>query len=82
MRFNKPINLSSIIGQFEIYPGILFNNFSIYQQNIEKLVDDIFESHLGLSNIVSDDSSTLSVNFDKVSLFSAIRWTNFEGKPI
>lgn len=82
IRFENTPDISSIIGQFEIYPGIIFNNLSIYEQDIDKLVDDIFESHLGLSNIVSDDSSTLSFNFDQVNLFNGIRWTTFDGKPI
>jgi hypothetical protein len=82
VRFLNPIDLSSIRGQLEIYPGTLFNNVTIFEQDIERKVDDIFESHLGLSNIVAQDSSTLSVNFDEVNIFSDIKWTTFTGKPV
>lgn len=82
LRFTTPIALNSIIGQLEIYPGTLFNNLTIFEQDIEKKVDDIFESHFGLSNIVSQDSSTLSVNFDEVNIFDDILFTTFTGKPI
>jgi hypothetical protein len=82
LRFTTPIALNSIIGQLEIYSGTVFNNITIFEQDIEKKVDDIFESHLGLSNIVSQDSSTLSVNFDEVTIFDDILFTTFTGKPI
>jgi hypothetical protein len=82
LRFTTPISLNSIIGQLEIYSGTVFNNITIFEQDIEKKVDDIFESHLGLSNIVSQDSSTLSVNFDEVRIFDDILFTTFTGKPI
>lgn len=81
-RFANPIDLSSIRGQLEIYPGTVFNNVTIFEQDITGRVDDIFESHLGLSNIVAQDSSTLSVNFDEVNIFSDIVWTTFTGKPV
>lgn len=82
IRFENPISLSSIRGQLEIYPGTIFNNITVFEQNIEKRVDDIFESHLGLSNIVAQDSSTLAVNFDQVNIFSDISFNTFTGKPV
>ena len=54
----------------------------MFENDIEGKIDDIFESHLGLSNIVSEDSSTLALNFDELSLFSDVTWTTFDGKPI
>jgi hypothetical protein len=44
--------------------------------------DDIFESYLGLSNVVAQDSSTLGINSDGLDLFTDIRWSNFSGKPV
>jgi hypothetical protein len=82
IRFIEEIDLSNARGQFEIYPGFVVNNITMFEQNIEKKVDDIFESHLGLSNIVSQDSSTLALNFNELNLFSDITWTNFDGKPL
>lgn len=82
MRFVNAIDLSNIRGQFEIYPGTVFNNITMFEQSIEKKVDDIFESHLGLSNIVAQDSATLLLNFNELNLFSDISWTNFDGKPL
>lgn len=82
LRFEEPVSLNSIRGQLEIYSGTVFNNITIFEQDIEKKVDDIFESHFGLSNIVSQDSSTLSVNFDEVNIFDDILFTTFTGKPI
>lgn len=82
LRFENPVDLSSIRGQLEIYPGILFNNVTVFEQDIDRRVDDIFESHLGLSNIVAQDSSTLSVDFDEVNIFSDIKWTTFTGRPV
>jgi hypothetical protein len=75
-------NLSNIVGQFEISPGILIKNFTAYEIPIDKRVDDIFESHLGLSNIVAQDSSILSINSEGLNVFSDIRWTTFAGKPV
>jgi len=75
-------NLNNIVGQFEISPGILIKNFTAYEIPIDKRVDDIFESHLGLSNIVAQDSSTLSINSEGLNVFSDIRWTTFDGKPV
>lgn len=82
LRFENPVSLNSIRGQLEVYPGVLFNNVTVFEDSIYKRVDDIFESHLGLSNIVSDDSTTLAVNFDKVDVFSDIKWTTYSGKPL
>jgi hypothetical protein len=82
IQFLNPVDLSQKVGQFEIYPGILFNNLTVYEETINKKVDDIFESHLGLSNIVSDDTTTLLINSNELSLFSDIKWTNFSGKPV
>jgi hypothetical protein len=77
-----PQILNDALGQFEISPGILIKNFTSYENSIVKRVDDIFESHLGLSNIVAQDDSTLSINSEGLNVFSDIRWTNFSGKPV
>ena len=82
INFNAPADLSDVRGQFEIYPGFVVNNVTIFEQDIERKVDDIFESHLGLSNIVSEDSATLALNFDELNLFTDITWTTFGGKPL
>jgi hypothetical protein len=70
------------IGQLEFYPGIIFNNVTLYTQSIDTKVDDIFESYLGLSNVVAQDSSTLSINSDGLDLFNDVQWTIFSGKPV
>lgn len=75
-------NLNGIVGQFEISPGILIKNFTSYEIPIDKRVDDIFESHLGLSNVVAQDNSKLSINSEGLTVFSDIRWTTFAGKPV
>ena len=82
IRFENPVTLDAIRGQLEIYPGTLFNNITVFERSILRKVDDVFESHLGLSNIVAQDSSTLSVNFEEVSVYSDIKWTTFSGKPV
>lgn len=82
IEFDEPVDLSSVRGQFEIYPGFVVNNVTTFEQSIEKRVDDIFESHLGLSNIVCEDSATLALNFDELNLFTNISWTTFSGKPL
>jgi len=82
IRFENPIELDAIRGQLEMYPGTLFNNVTVFERSILRKVDDVFESHLGLSNIVAQDSSTLSVNFEEVSVYSDIKWTTFSGKPV
>ena len=46
------------------------------------IVDDIFESHLGLSNIVSQDETILSIDSDALDFYYDIKWTNFTGKPL
>jgi len=80
--FNTPLDYSNFIGQTEIYPGIILNNFGIYQSSIENKVDDIFESHLGLSNIVAQDESQLYINSDDVDLYTGFQWSFFSGKPV
>jgi hypothetical protein len=55
---------------------------TLYTQSIDTKVDDIFESHLGLSNVVAQDSSTLGINSDGLDIFTDIRWSNFSGKPV
>jgi hypothetical protein len=82
IKLKNPQNLGGIIGQFEINPGILVKNFTSYESSIEKRVDDIFESHLGLSNIVAQDNTTLSINSDSLNIFSGVRWTTFIGKTV
>lgn len=80
--FNNSIDFSNFIGQIEIHPGILFNNFVLYESSIENRVDDIFESHLGLSNIVAEDNSTLYVNYDNIKTFTDVDWSLFGGKVV
>jgi hypothetical protein len=76
------IVVDGVVGQFEIYPGALVNNVTFYQQNIEKEVDDIFESHLGLSNIVVEDPSSVLIESDTTRINSNIEWSIFAGKPL
>lgn len=80
--FTDPIQFGNFIGQIEIHPGVLFNNIAIYESSIENKVDDIFESHLGLSNIVAEDDSTLYINYDNVKTFTDIEWSFFSGKVV
>jgi len=82
IELKTPQILNGILGQCEISPGLLIKNFTAYESSITDRVDDIFESHLGLSNIVAQDESTLSINSEDVNVFSDIRWTNFSGKPV
>jgi hypothetical protein len=82
IKFDEPMEFDESIGQLEFYPGIIFNNVTLYTQSIDTKVDDIFESYLGLSNVVAQDSSTLGINSDGLDLFTDIRWSNFSGKPV
>jgi hypothetical protein len=81
-KLKETAELSGVVAQFEVSPGILLKNFTAYELPIDKRVDDIFESYLGLSNIVAEDSTTLSINSEGLNVFSDIRWTNFSGKPV
>jgi hypothetical protein len=80
--FPAPLNYNNFIGQIEIHPGIVFNNLAVYEGNIDKKVDDIFESHLGLSNIVAQDESTFFINSNDIDIFTDIQWSLFSGKPV
>lgn len=80
--FPTPLSFNNQIGQIEMHEGMLFNNFAIYEQDIEKKIDDIFESHLGLSNIVAQDESSVMISSQAVELFTDIKWTIFTGKPV
>lgn len=80
--FDEPIDFSNGIGQLEVYPGILFNNVAIFEESILGKVDDIFESHLGLSNVVAQDSSTLGINSSGLEVFTDVKWSTFSGKPV
>lgn len=80
--FDEPMDFANTIGQLEIYPGVMFNNVALFERSIDGRVDDIFESHLGLSNIVAQDSSTLSVDSDGLDVFTNISWSTFTGKPV
>lgn len=80
--FNQPLDYSNFIGQIEMHPGIIFNNFAVYESSIEGKVDDIFESHLGLSNIVAQDESLLYINSDDADLYTDFQWSFFSGKPV
>lgn len=82
VRFKEPMNFDNTIGQLEIYPGIIFNNVALFESSIDGKVDDIFESHLGLSNIVAQDSSTLSLDSDGLDIFTSISWSPFSGKAV
>lgn len=82
VRFDEPMSFDNTIGQLEIYPNVIFNNVAIYESDIYGKVDDIFESHLGLSNIVAQDSSVLSVDSDGLDVFNAVSWSTFTGKPV
>lgn len=80
--FTEPISMDGYIGRLEIHPRILFNNVCFYNQSIIKKVDDIFESHLGLSNIVAQDSSTLTITSETPKMYTGITWSLFSGKPV
>lgn len=80
--FDEPMNFDNTIGQLEIYPGVMFNNVALFERSINGRVDDIFESHLGLSNVVAQDSSTLSLDSDGLDVFSNVSWSTFTGKPV
>jgi hypothetical protein len=82
IKLKNPQELNGILGQFEISPGLLIKNFTAYESPIIKRVDDIFESHLGLSNIVAQDDTTLTINSEGLNVFSDIRWTTFGGRPV
>ncbi len=82
LSFSSPLQFGNFIGQIEIHPGVLFNNFTLYESPIENKVDDIFESHLGLSNIVAEDDSTLYINYDNIKTFTDIEWSFFSGKVV
>ena len=81
-QFTEQLNYNNFIGQIEIHPGMVFNNLAIYEADITKRVDDIFESHLGLSNIVAQDESTFFINSDDADLYTDIQWSFFSGKPV
>jgi len=78
----ESINMENVIGQFEVYPGAIVNNVTFYQQDVDDQVDDIFESHLGLSNIVVEDPSSILIESDTTRINSNIEWTSFAGKPL
>ena len=82
VQFINPITISNVTGSLELYNGALFNNICVYQQSIDNIVDDIFESHLGLSNIVVQDPVEISVDSEAVTMFSDIDITTFSGRPI
>jgi hypothetical protein len=76
------INLNNIVGQLETYPGIIANNVTFYEKSLDKKIDDIFESHLGLSNIVVQDPSSILIQSDSTRVDSNISWATFSGKPL
>lgn len=80
--FDEPMSFDNTIGQLEFYPGVIFNNVALFENSIEGRVDDIFESHLGLSNVVAQDSSTLSLDSDGLDIFTNVTWSTFTGKPV
>ena len=80
--FIQPISFDNYVGQIEVHEGLLFNNATLYEQSIDKRVDDIFESHLGLSNLVAQDDSILYINSEDLDLYTDIKWTTFIGKPV
>ena len=82
VQLDSPITLNNISGSIELYSGAVFNNITIYNSSILDIVDDIFESHLGLSNIVSQDDTTISIDSDALDVFSDVKWTSFVGKPL
>jgi hypothetical protein len=82
IKLKNPQELNNALGQLEISPGFLIKNFTSYEGPIIKKVDDIFESHLGLSNIVAQDDTTLTINSEGLNVFSDIRWTTFDGRPV
>ena len=82
VEFDQPMIFDESLGQLEFYPGVIFNNVSLYKKSINGKVDDIFESHLGLSNIVTQDSSTLLLESNELDIFSDVTWSTFSGKPV
>jgi hypothetical protein len=79
IEFPTPISFANKSGQLELYSGAVFNNISLYNSSINNIVDDIFESHLGLSNIVHQDSTTISVDLQALDFYSDVQWSNFNG---
>lgn len=80
--FKEPLSFDNFIGQLEINPGVVFNNIAFFNQDIERSVDDIFESHLGLSHIVASDQTTLSLDNKDLLVYSDIEFTTFSGKLV
>lgn len=78
---DEPIILSGAIGQLEFSPGIAIDNVAVYEKSLESKVDDIFESHLGLSSIVISDSSTVVIRTERLDNYSGIVWSTFSGTP-
>lgn len=82
IEFATPINIGSTSAQLELYEGAIFNNIAIYDTSISDNVDNIFESYLGLSNIVVQDETTLSVDTELLEFYSDIKFTNFSGRML
>jgi len=80
--FPESLSFDNYIGQIEIHEGLMFNNATLYEQSIDKRVDDIFESHLGLSSLVAQDESTLLINSEDIDIYTDIKWNIFVGKPV
>lgn len=82
IEFASPLTFNGASGQLELYSGSIFNNISLYNSSINNIVDDIFESHLGLSNIVHQDSTTLSIDSDALEFYSGVSWSTFTDKAL
>jgi hypothetical protein len=80
--FPTPLTSNGYISKLEVHPGVVFNNICVYKKPIENVVDDIYESHMGLSHIVASDSSTLTIDMKDLLVYSDIGWTTFSGKVV
>jgi len=80
--FNEPLSFDNFIGQLEVNQGVVFNNVAFFNQNIQNSVDDIFESHFGLSHIVASDATTLSLENKNLIVYNDITFTTFSGKMV
>ena len=43
---------------------------------------NIYESYLGLSKAVSDDTSTLLINSDGINILTNVTWNEYSGRPV
>jgi len=82
IEFSNPIEINNVTAQLELYQGAVFNNIVMYDRSVSDNIDNIFESYLGLSNIVIQDETVLSVDTELLEFYSDIKFTNFSGRML